>query len=205
MGGNPIMFNDPLGDIIKYEGGIIFQIKARAYVTMLSLLSKSSRDRIKSLKSKENSHVHTIKKAHVSKRSEPNPKKGSSVRNANKSTENYDDSPLDGGLLGKGTGNGTDSHINLDLSFRNRRGIKKSLKGEGNRRGGGFYLLRELAHEFKHAEDIDQGELDRSLDEETGVMKSEIRAVHAENKAIYEMKLFKKNTVFRTLNTIRKN
>ncbi len=60
---NPIWFSDPLGDTLKFEGSVGFKIAAKVNFAVLSIFSKTSRDRINNLK--ESKYTFTVKKVSI--------------------------------------------------------------------------------------------------------------------------------------------
>jgi hypothetical protein len=170
---NPIWFSDPLGDTLKFKGSIGFRIAAKINFALLSIFSKTSRDRIKNLK--ESKYTFTVKKVSV----EDIYKTG--VRS--KSYEVNDKN---------GIGAGADIYFNFSLA--GRKEYKKILASEGA--GKGHIFGRVIGHELVHADDIEKGVINRSLNAE-GVKTSEAKAVKAENTVYKELRWFDKGINYR--------
>jgi RHS repeat-associated protein len=183
MNNNPILMNDPMGDIIKYDGSeapkgtyrrgwkiignIIWKARARSIVAIAKLVSPKAREMIQSLQDSPN--VHTIDRRLR--------KHQDDIVIGNKSI-GIDDSPrglvttLKDGSVVTGTGVGTGSRI----SIGRKRIALPSKSGKMKKKGMFFNLLHELFHSYQ----MDRGEMNRTKMDD-GVSRSEWVATHNTN------------------------
>jgi RHS repeat-associated protein len=165
MGNNPIYGIDPDGGIVKYEGSFMFRASAWFYVHLLRVLSPTSRARINNLE--ESQYIFTIKKAQT-------------VDDTGVASKSYKINDTNG------VGSGADIEFNFSLNMR-KKYKEEVYKQEGGK--GGWVFLRAFGHELTHADDIENGNIDRSLSPE-GIRNSEVKALKAENLILKEIKWF---------------
>ncbi|MFZ1634300.1 MAG: hypothetical protein WAT43_10540 [Chitinophagales bacterium] len=185
---NPIIFIDDNGDIIEYGGTFLFNVFARIHLTVLSILSPTSRDRINRLKSDPTiHHIYSINQSGEVTGGLLNRSKGDgsitvSVAGINRKN-GIDDQSDQNGV-------GSDTYIFLDFSLQFRSFLRKVLPGSR--------LLHMTGHELFHAEVISLGEADYQTKNASGVLIAEVDAVYAENIINAEISIFdRKDSKFR--------